>query len=142
VNHMRRRLRLVDDEGMGLIEVVVAMFLLAIIAISLLPLLVNGLRSAVTNTTIAAATQLANDRIRLAQAASPGCSAVTAAVDGDFDTVDKRGVPLRATTTVVGICPEDATATTLRVSTTVTRTDTGDELASATTLVLVTGDAT
>lgn len=126
------------DEGIGLIEVVVAMFLLAIIALSLLPILISGLRMAVTNTTIAAATQLANDRIRVALAASPNCANVTAAVNGSFDTTDKRGVPLQAQTTVVGVCPAPGTAATLNVSTVVTRTDTGDELASASTLVLVT----
>lgn len=126
------------DEGMGLIEVMVAMLLLAIIALSLLPLLVNGLQLAVANTTLASATQLANDRIRVAQAASPDCSDVVDAVDGIFDTSDKRGVPLRATTTVVGVCPAPEHADTLRVTTVVTRTDTGEELASATTLVLVT----
>ncbi|QEO09225.1 type IV pilus modification PilV family protein [Protaetiibacter larvae] len=135
---IRRRLAALNDEGMGLIEVMVAMFLLAIIALSLLPLLITGLKQAVENTTIAAATQLANDRIRVAQAASPDCADVTAAVNGTFETTDKRGVPLQAVTTVVGVCPAPGSADTLNVTTVVTRTDTNARLASATTLVLVT----
>lgn len=138
ITTIRQRLSARTDDGMGLIEVMVAMFLLAILALALLPLLVNGLQLAVTNTTLAAATQLANDRIRIAHAASPDCSDVVNAVNGVVDTTDRRGVPLRATTAVVGVCPAVGHADTLRVETVVTRTDTGDELASATTLVLVT----
>ena len=129
-----------DDKGIGLTEVLVAMLLLAIVAIALLPLLITGMKLAVTNTTVAAASQLANDRIRAAQAAAPGCADVVAAVNGTFDTTDKRGVALRATTTVVGSCPAgvETSAATLKVTTVVVRSDTGDQLASASTLVLVT----
>src|SRR5690606_19206762 len=80
ITTIRQRLSARTDDGMGLIEVMVAMFLLAILALALLPLLVNGLQLAVTNTTLAAATQLANDRIRIAHAASPDCSDVVNAV--------------------------------------------------------------
>ncbi len=116
------------------------MLLLAIVALALLPLLVTGMKLAVSNTTIAAASQLANDRVTAAQAAAPGCSAVVSAVNGTFDTTDKRGVPLRATTTVAGVCPAAANtnAQTLKVTTVVTRSDSGKQLASASTLVLVT----
>lgn len=129
-----------NDDGIGLAEVLVAMLLLAIVALALLPLLITGMKLAVTNTTIAAASQLANDRITAAQAAGPGCSDVVAAVNGTFDTTDKRGVPLAATTTVTGTCPSAANtvAATLEVSTVVVRSDTGKQLASASTLVLVT----
>lgn len=137
----QRGLDVHDDEGMGLIEVLIAMLLLAIIALSLLPLLITGLQLTVKNTTIAAATQLANDRIRVAHVASPDCTDVTSAVNGDFDTTDKRGVPLRASTTVEGFCPAPGTAGTLNVTTVVTRVDTGEQLATATTLVLVTEEA-
>lgn len=129
--------RLRTDDGLGLAEVVVAMFLLAILALSLLPTLITGMKLATMNTTIAAATQLANDRIKSAQAAAPVCANV-AAVSGIFDTLDARDVPLRATTSVVGICPAPGTAETLKVTTTVERTDTDEVLATATTLVLVT----
>lgn len=134
----RAALRL--DDGFGLVEVLVAMFLLAIVALALLPLLITGMKLAVTNTTIAAASQLANDRMSAAQAASPGCADVVAAVNGVFETTDERGVPLSATTTVVGNCPTgvNTSAETLNVSTVVVRSDTGEQLASASTLVLVT----
>lgn len=128
------------DDGIGLVEVLVAMLLLAIVALALLPLLITGMKLAVNNTTLAAASQLANDRITAAQAAAPGCSNVVAAVNGDFDTTDERGVPLRATTSVIGTCPTgvNTSAETLKVATIVINVDTGKQLASASTLVLVT----
>ena len=131
------RVNLRDDDGIGLTEVLVAMLLLALLAIVILPTLITGMKLAQTNTTIAAATQLANDRISIAQSAGTECSAVVDAVDGTVETTDKRGILLRATTTVVGTCPAVGTAETLTVSTTVVRVDSGAQLASASTLVLV-----
>ena len=58
----------IDDEGLGLTEIVVAMFILATLALALLPLLITGMQASVRNTTIAAATQFANDRMAIAQA--------------------------------------------------------------------------
>lgn len=124
------------DEGLGLVEVVVAMFLLALVALALLPLLITGMNLAVANTTLAAATQLANDRMTAAQSSSPDCDRVKQLSIDPVTTTDARGVVIRAETTVVGDCP-DAGASTVRVETVVSRVDTGDELASASTLVLV-----
>jgi len=126
------------EDGIGLTEVMVAMFLLTVVALSLLPLLITGMKLATTNTTIAAATALTNDRIRVAQGAAPSCTGVVSAVNGVLETTDERGVELRATTSVVGTCPGAGTAATLKVTTTVIRIDSGDELAKASTLVLVT----
>lgn len=149
MDKLRRILR--ADDGLGLTEVLVSIFLLGIVALSLLPLLIMGMKLAVSNTTLAAATQLANDRVKLAQTGSPLCTGpdsvyhvITGVQDGTvatgtFLTTDKRGVELRAETTVEGACPAGAAAATLKVTSVVTRTDTGQELASASTLVLVTG---
>lgn len=125
------------EDGLGLIEVVVAMFMLAVLSLMLLPTLISGMKLAVSNTTIAAATQLANDRISIAHDAAPSCSAVVAAVNGDVDSTDARGVELRAATTVTGTCPAAGRAETLNVTTTVTRLDDGKVVAEASTLVLV-----
>jgi len=138
--------RTVEDDGIGMVEVLVAMFLLAIVALSLLPLLITGMQLAVRNTTLAAATQFANDRITAAQAGSPDCAAIFGAITGETDgsvssgtvsTTDARGVELLATTTLEGTCPTSGAAT-LKVSSVVTRTDTAETLASASTRVLVT----
>jgi len=133
---MPHRRAIARDEGLGLIEIVVAMFLLALVALALLPLLISGMKLAVTNTTVAAATQLANDRTSAAQAGSPDCARVYAVADEPLVTTDARGVELKAVTTVTGECPT-AGASTLKVESVVTRTDTDQTLATASTLVLV-----
>lgn len=136
MNTYRRRFVAHDDDGIGLVEVVVAMFLLALVALALLPLLITGMNLAVANTTLAAATQLANDRMTAAQSGSPDCDRVTQLIADPIVTTDARGIELRADTTVTGTCPP-AGADTVTVETIVTRVDTGEELASASTLVLV-----
>ena len=121
------------DDGLGLVEIVVAMFVLAVLSLALLPLLIFGMQASARNTTLAAAAQLANDRIHIAQALGPVCANVQV-VAGDETLVDPRGVELVATTTV-GACPGGVG--TVSVSTSVVRTDTGDTVASADTLVFV-----
>ena len=121
------------DEGFGMVEVLVSMLILAILSMALLPVLIMGLKQSATNSTLAAATQLVNDRIRAAQALGPVCTSVATAA-GMMTLTDPRGSELQATT-VVGSCPTGVG--TVSVTTTVVRVDTGDTLASATTLVLV-----
>ena len=121
------------DEGFGMVEVLVSMLILAILSLALLPVLIMGLKQSASNSTLAAATQLVNDRIRAAQALGPVCTSVATAA-GIMNLTDPRGAELQATT-VVGSCPTGVG--TVSVTTTVVRVDTGDTLASATTLVLV-----
>jgi type II secretory pathway pseudopilin PulG len=121
------------DEGFGIVEIIVSMLILAILSMALLPVLIMGLKQSAANTPLATATQMVNDRIRAAQALGPVCTNVATAA-GMQSITDPRGVVLQATT-VVGSCP--AGVGTVSVTTTVVRTDTGSELASATTLVLV-----
>jgi type II secretory pathway pseudopilin PulG len=128
-----------DDEGLGLMEIVVAMFILALLALSLLPLLINGMQSSVRNTTIAAATQFANDRMSIAetvaaQSDDPCDDLAIFAADVEPMT-DARGVELVATSTI-GPCPPGTG--TISVATAVTRADTpGEVLASASTNLLI-----
>jgi len=124
-----------SDSGFGLIETVISMFLLAILAMLFLPLLIQGLKQSAANATMATGTQLVNERIRLAQGASPVCSSVFA-LGGTDDFTDPRGVVIRVTTTV-GTCPTNGDPTTVPVSVTAVRTDTSAVLATAATLVLV-----
>lgn len=62
---MKNRL---DDDGFGLVEIVVSMFILAVIAIAFLPLLIQGIKVAADNRTLATATQLIHDQIEQARA--------------------------------------------------------------------------
>lgn len=122
-----------SDSGFGLIEITVSMFMLAILAVLFLPLLVQGLKQSAANTTMATGTQLVNEQLRLAQAASPVCSDVSA-LGGTNDFTDPRGIVIRVTTTV-GTCPTGSGTVTIAVS--AIRTDTSASLATASSLVLV-----
>jgi len=121
-----------NDAGFGLIEIVVSMFMLAILAIAFLPVLVEGLKQSVATSTTATATQLVAERMQLAQAKGPVCADV-AVLAGTSQFTDPRGVILAVTTTV-GSCTN---ATTVAVSTAAVRLDTGVTVASARTLVFV-----
>jgi Tfp pilus assembly protein PilV len=125
--------RLRSDAGLGLIEIVVSMFLIALLSLSIAPLLIQGMRTSADNATQAAATQLANDQVNRAQAAGPDCSAVSA-LAGDHTLTDAREVVLVATTEVDSC---SATPAVVGVTTTVVRQDTGRTVATAETLVLV-----
>ena len=125
-----------DDEGFGLVEIVVSMFMLALLAMAFLPLLVQGLKQSSANATLATATQLVNERLQLAQAKGPNCTAVTS-VAGSRELTDPRGVIIRVTTTV-GACPASTgTPATVPISVTAVRADTGVTLTTAKSLVFV-----
>ncbi len=132
-----------NEDGFTLIEIVVSILILGILSVSLLPLLINGLRTSASTAAIASATQLVNAQLNLAEQQSPTCTAViaTPAVAVGSASV-YRGVPLQLTTTV-GTCPTPTpTATspsTISVTATVRRSDTGQVLATAKTLVVVSG---
>jgi prepilin-type N-terminal cleavage/methylation domain-containing protein len=122
-----------DDDGFGLVEVIVSMVILAVIAIAFLPVLIQGMKQSVANSTLATATQLVNEKLQLAQASGPVCTNVSL-VAGQEDFVDDYGVTIRVTT-IVGTCP--AAVGTVEVGVTTTRLDTSAVLAVAETLVFV-----
>ncbi len=122
-----------DDQGFGLIEIVVSMLILAALALAFLPLLITGLKTSAANSTLATATQLVAEKMQLAQSKGPVCANV-AAVAGTADLTDPRGVVLRVTTTT-GACT--GSPTTLAVTTNVVRLDTSATIATASTLVYV-----
>lgn len=128
-----QRTRARGDDGLGLVEIVVSMFMLALLAIAFAPLLIQSLRVSAENTTIATATQLVNDRMQIAQSHGPSCSAV-ASIVGTTTVIDARDVPI-AVTTSVAECPPGVG--TVRVSAVAVRTDTEAEVARAATLVFV-----
>lgn len=124
-----------SDQGLGLVEIVVSMFVMALIAVSLAPLLIQGMRASVRNATLAAGTQFVNERVQVAQAASPICTDVQATA-GVTTFTDARGVGLEATT-VVGGCPGGTGIGTVSIDVTVIRTDTDETMSTASTLVFV-----
>jgi len=67
----------VSQRGFGVIEIVISMFLLGLLAIAFLPLLVNSMKSTVTNSSIATATQLVNQQMDRARGAGDTCALMT-----------------------------------------------------------------
>ncbi|MGN7862026.1 type IV pilus modification PilV family protein [Microbacterium sp. 22303] len=64
------------DDGFGLVELIIAMFLLAIITIALVPALYNGIVYSSQQSTTATATRALNGLVEQARN-SPNCAAVT-----------------------------------------------------------------
>lgn len=122
-----------DDRGFGIIEIIVSMFILGLLAAAFLPLLIQGLKLSAANATLATATQLANDQIELARSATK-CTELVATTT---TMVDPRNVPLHVVRTVGSCAPVAENPVSVPVAVTVTRTDTGDVLATAHTLVFI-----
>ncbi len=80
------------DEGFGMIEIVVSMFMLSIIAIAFLPLLISSLQLSARNATLATATQLVNEQMDAPRlAASPTCSSLLLLETAPVPVVTERG---------------------------------------------------
>jgi prepilin-type N-terminal cleavage/methylation domain-containing protein len=127
-----------SDDGFGLVEIVVSIFILAILSLALLPLLINGVKQTTKNVTLAAATQLVDKQIDLAQSSGSTCATITSALGSSATSTDSRGVSLVMTTGAT--CPATVSSpSTLTVTVKVTRGTTGPILAQASTLVYING---
>jgi len=134
-----------DDSGFGLVEIVVSMFLLALLAIALLPVLIQGLQLSATNATRAAATQLVQARVELARSKPAVCSTLTSDLAGVTTSVaDARGIRF-VTTTTLDACPSAANLpSTVKFVVSVSRVGApaGDPALAAVTTLLYLGPAT
>jgi type II secretory pathway pseudopilin PulG len=94
-----------DESGLGLIEIVVAMLILALLAVSFLPILIQGVKTGALNATRATAGQIAQQQIENAKALDPDCSTITALAAQPVSPVtDPRNV-LLTITKAAGACP-------------------------------------
>ena len=129
------------DDGLTLIEIVVAMLILALLSVAFLPLLVQGVKQSAQTATIATATQLANARMDAERAqAQAGTNCTSLANPADISTTDSRGIPLLVSSpSVTATCPASSTAypTTVAFRVTVVRTDTGATVVQADTRLYV-----
>lgn len=125
-----------------MIEIVISMFLLALLSVAFLPLLVQGFRQSSANATLAAATQLVNDEMELARSRTT-CSSLAPT---SYSVPNPKAITLNVVRTgvVSGSCPPttvpptpSAYPITVPVTVTVTRGDTGVVVSSATTLISV-----
>lgn len=121
------------EHGFGLIEIVISMFLLALLAMAFLPVLVQGVKQSAANATLATATQLVQQSVESARSQTT-CTGVTSTSNSVFDS---RGVSLTINRVVGGTCPLLGYPRTVPVTVTVTRTATGAVVSSATTLIFV-----
>ena len=123
-----------DDAGFGLVEIVIAMLLLGVVAISFLPVLVRALTVSAQNVTIATATQLVNDQLDDALATVSSCAELTAWLGvTPAQLTDSQNVDLQPKRSG-GNC-DDTELSSAVVTVTVARVDTSATVASATTLV-------
>lgn len=98
-----------DDEGFGLVEIMVSMMLLGILFVALAPVLIGAAKVTAKNTTISAASRLAAERLEQARAsaATGSCTVLKDTVEHTETVVDPRGIPLQVTG-VVGTCTQTA----------------------------------
>jgi prepilin-type N-terminal cleavage/methylation domain-containing protein len=95
------------EDGFGLAEIMVAMFILAILSIAILPLLVQALQVSARNATIASATQLMQNHVEKVRDVKT-CDGVAAVSGVETTIADSRGVSFDITGTIVGdACPAD-----------------------------------
>jgi len=121
------------DSGIGIVEIVIAMFLLALLAAGTAPLLVGALRLSAGNSTITTATQLVEEQLSQARSQTATCSALTAfATTATPAVTDGAGKSLATTRTAS--CPASYPGT-ARFTATVKAG--GATIATATTLVFV-----
>ncbi|TFD55441.1 hypothetical protein E3T55_01135 [Cryobacterium frigoriphilum] len=126
------------DSGFGVVEIVVSMFLLALLAIAFLPLLMQSLRVSVSNSTLATATQLVAQEMEELRSLGTTCSTLDDYASSSSSTVTVSGSQVLNVTIDI-TCPSTTTVLPTTVTATVSVIEEPDTvpIASATTLMLV-----
>lgn len=127
-----------DDDGFSLVEIVVSMLLLALLALSFLPLVIRSLTTSSSSTTLATATRLVSEQMEIVRATTGSCTAFTNAGLGTElarEFTDPRGIDLEVHT-VMEACPGDGGVFRYTV-TVIDAASSSPALAEATTLVAV-----
>lgn len=134
--------RAARDDGLGLVEIMVALFLLAILAISFLPVLIQGLQLSVRNATLATASQVLNEELDRLAALDGTCTALAAHLAAVApSTTDARGVSYQPRRQLApsAICTQGAAPSTVQVVLRVDVSSAGVGDPSITTLYYVAG---
>ncbi|MCA0250944.1 MAG: type II secretion system GspH family protein [Actinobacteria bacterium] len=129
------------DSGFSLIEVIIAMFVLALMAMGLIPLMIGAMQSSVTNRAMAAASAFATAQIAEVQSAfgndSPRLCSELASYEHDALPDDPTHPTLLATREALDSCGTDEYSTvTVRVSV-ASADEAARDLVTLTTKVLV-----
>ena len=90
----------IEDDGLGMVEIVVSMFMLALLAIAFLPVLITGVQSTARNAVQATATQLARQSVESARSGSYATCAALLGLRGTVTEPDGRGGSLQVIRTV------------------------------------------
>lgn len=98
-----------DSEGFSIVEVIIAMFLLMVLALAVLPLIIGATTTSVVNRDLVAATTYANAQLAPIKATFPSdpatpTSCATLRSRAAADVVDTAGTGLQADVTI-GSCP-------------------------------------
>lgn len=99
-----------EDDGFSLVEVIMAMFLLAVLALTVLPLIIGATQVSVSNRDLVAATTFANARLAPIKAdfpndpATPTSCATLRSTYASTAVPDPAGTGLTADVTI-GACP-------------------------------------
>jgi type II secretory pathway pseudopilin PulG len=126
-----------SERGVGLIEIVISMFLLALLAMSFFPVLVNGMKTSVLNAKVATASQIVGQQLDLVRAVTNNCASVSAFDDVALAEIpDARGNHFQPNRQV-GVCPATYPGV-VKVTAWVTEVGQTHRLAEAATLVYLT----
>ncbi|KQV26100.1 prepilin-type N-terminal cleavage/methylation domain-containing protein [Yonghaparkia sp. Root332] len=126
-----------DDAGFGLVEIVISMFLLALLAVAFLPLLVDSLRTTVRNATTATATQLVSEQLDAVSLLSRTCAALAAFEGATVPTVtDERGTIYTATRNAA-TCPSSGYPLSVAVTVSVSADSQPGLIVESTTTVII-----
>ncbi|TFC60397.1 hypothetical protein E3O62_06750 [Cryobacterium sp. TMT2-15-1] len=133
-----------DVSGFGIIEIVVSMFLLALLIISFAPVLVNTIKFTARNTTIATAAQMANKQIEAARAVRsatstpPSCNDIKQFLLVTLPpVVDPRGITLQPQWDPFATCTASTIPGYVRVRVSVSQAGYATSTASAATFIFV-----
>lgn len=123
------------DSGFGLVEIVIALFLLGIIAVAILPVMINGIRYSSEQSAVATATRQLNslmDEARTEVQTAQNCDPLTAAA-ADHTFTDGAGHSFKTSGIVASPCNHgEANHITLTAV-----TQSGESLATVVALVYV-----
>ena len=92
------------ERGIGLVEILVAMLLFGLVAMSFLPLLVMAVKASANNARIATASQLAGQQLERVRAENQDCASI-AALDGAQATTTDVQTVVYQPEIIVGPCP-------------------------------------
>lgn len=123
------------DDGVSLVEIVVAMTVLALIAVAFLPMLVTGLKLSATNSSVTTATQLVSEQMNLARSQPSTCAALTTFTNSATVTTTDGNGKVLTTSRSLGTCPTGSGTVSFTAS--VTASGSSTVLATATTLIYV-----